>query len=71
MTLARAIEFENLPNIRVGEFFKTDTVTKIEVYDLEYSDHTELTIIVYNGNNQLGKIWNVPCLITYLKEATK
>jgi len=66
MLYAEKVEFVNRPAIAVGGFFNGLEVTKIEVYHEEYPDHSEMLVIPYTGNNQLGKFWNYPCGVTYM-----
>lgn len=65
MLYAEIVEFIDRPAIVVGHTFNSCEVTKIEVYHEEYEDHSEMVIIPYTGNDQLGKFWNYPCGITY------
>ena len=66
MLYAEKVEFINRPAIVVGNSFNGFEVTKIEVYHEEYPDHSEMIVILYTGNRQLGKFWNYPCGVTYI-----
>ena len=65
MLYANRVEFQDRPALVVGNAFNGKNVTKIEVYHHEYEDHSEMNIIPYNGNNQIGMFWNYPCAISY------
>lgn len=65
MIYAEKLEFTNQPKISIGTMFNGYEVTRIEVIHEEYPDHTEMLAIIYNNTKQIGKIWNMPVIITY------
>ena len=66
MLYANRIDFPDTTLMAVGSSFNGRQVTKIEVYHDEYEDHSEMTLIPYCGDDQLGKVWNMPCRVSYV-----
>ena len=65
MTYAEKVEFVFRPPVMVGAKENGREVTKIQVYELEYDSHSETEVIWYEGNDQIGKSWGIPVIITY------
>ncbi len=65
MLYANKVEFQDRPPLCVGNTLYGKVISKIEVYHDEYPDHSEMIIIPYDGNEQLGKFWNYPCAVFY------
>jgi hypothetical protein len=65
MVYAEKIEFSDRPPICIGGTFNGFEVSKIEIYHDEYENHSEMTAIWYHHNDQIGKSWNYPIIVTY------
>jgi len=67
MKYAEKINFLNgrEESIAIGRKWSGVEVTRIEVTELEYENHTELLIKVYSGSTIIATCWNTPAIITY------
>jgi hypothetical protein len=65
MKLAEKVEFGFRPDMVVGHTESGREITRIEVYEMEYHDHSELHIVAISGNATIVSTWCVPAVITY------
>lgn len=65
MKLAEKVEFSFRPAIAIGHSENNKEITRIEVYEQEYHDHSELHIIAMSQNETVVSTWCVPSIITY------
>lgn len=68
MRTAKKVEFPDRPAISLGAEFNGEYVERITVDNDRYEDHSETTIRIFSLEDEIGLVWNYPCIITYTED---